>query len=1176
VARDTDFIRRDTKEIAFSAITEKLHILQQVTDAVHNSLDLDKVFSQITDGIVHSMGYTTAFFFILDDKKKNFKVKALSTKKQLLPLIDKILGSSLRRFVFPADPELNNTFRSAIEGNIVVARTLAEVAYPLLSKKKCTALQKLKGTKSYIIVPLKIDKEVLGGVFITSSQEKVTEEELSMLKSFSYTASNAIQNARLHRQATLAQEELKKSEEKYKFLVDHSREIILVLSKRGKILFVNKTALKNFGYSEEELFGKSITRFLTKDSIRKSLYAVAQEFLGRPQPIMEVRAKTKSGEIRHLEVGGGGSTPIRENGKWIGIMFGAADITERKKAEKELQVQRAYFEPLFESAQEAIITSDNKGKTLRVNSEFCRLFGYTPDEIIGQSVDKLIAPENLIQEASSITKKAAEGNRISMETVRRRKDGTPINVSILASPIVVGSKQVGIYGIYRDITERKKAYEELKNSEERLKILFEFAPDAYYLNDLKGRFVDGNLAAEKIMGYKREELIGKSFLKLKLLSLKQLTKAAKLLAKNARGKPTGPDEFTLHRKDGTRITIEISTYPVKIKGKTLVLGIARDITDRKKARNALRKSEREYRTLFEHASDAVFLLSLDGVHLAVNNKAADMLGYSTKELVGKSFKEVVVPDEFHDAQDKMKGLLEGKTFPVYERRFKKKDGTEFPVEINVALVRDEQGKPLLVQSIVRDITQRKKTEETLRESEAKYRILFESIADPIVIFDKETHRFLDCNKVTMDRYGYTLEELRTMTPHQLHPTGDLEKVEKNIDDEEDTSPHKYTHITKKGERLQVDIHSAPLEYQGRKAWISIIRDVTEQKRAEEALRESEEKYRSLSNQLPIGIYRSTKDGKILHANPALASILDYESVEELVQVTSADLYDSPSDRTKQLEQWKASKGDVCSEIKLRTKKNRDIWVRDTGRIIFGRNGEIDYIDGTIENITERKLAEEKIKSSLREKELLLQEVHHRVKNNMQIISSLFSLQSKGIEDEEQLHIFKSSQDRVKSMALIHERLYQSGDFARVDFAEYTRGLTSHLFGSYGIAPDFIKSFVDIKDVFLDINTAIPCGLVINELVSNSLKHAFKNGQQGEVRIGMSALNGNEIDLVISDNGVGLPEDVDFRNTESLGLRLVSILAESQLHGNIEVDRTNGTSFHIRFKENNKEKRASSN
>ena len=1050
MARDTNFIRRDTKEIAFSAITEKLHILQQVTDAVHSSLDLDKVFGQITDGIVHSMGYTTAFFFILDDKKKNFKVKTLSTKKQLLPLIDKILGSSLRRFVFPADSELNNTFRSAIEGNIVVARTLAEVAYPLLSKKKCTALQKLKRTKSYIIVPIKIDKEVLGGIFITSSQEKVTEEELSMLKSFSYTSSNAIQNARLHRQATLAQEELKKSEKKYKFLVDHSREIILVLSKRGKILFVNKTALKNFGYSEEELLGKSITRFLTKDSIRKSLYAVAQEFLGRPQPIMEVRAKTKSGEIRHLEVGGGGSTPIRENRKWIGIMFGAADITERKKAEKELQVQRAYFEPLFESAQEAIITSDNKGKTLRVNSEFCRLFGYTPDEIIGQSVDKLIVHKNLLQEASSITKQAAEGKKVAMEAARRRKDGTPINVSILASPIVVGSKQVGIYGIYRDITERKKAGD------------------------------------------------------------------------------------------------------------------------------ALRKSEREYRTLFEHASDAVFLLSLDGVHLAVNNKAADMLGYSTKELVGKSFKEVVVPDEFHDAQDKMKGLLEGKSFPVYERRFKKKDGTEFPVEINVALVRDEQGKPLLVQSIVRDITERKKTEETLRESEAKYRILFESIVDPIVIFDKDTHRFLDCNKVTLDRYGYTLEELRKMTPHQLHPTEDLEKVEKNIDDEEDTSPHKYTHITKKGERLKVDIHTAPLEYQGHKAWISIIRDVTEQKRAEEALRESEEKYRSLSNQLPIGIYRSTKDGKILHANPALASILDYESVEELVQVTSADLYDSPSDRTKQLEQWKASKGDVCSEIKLRTKKNRDIWVRDTGRIIFGRNGEIDYIDGTIENITERKLAEEKIKASLREKELLLQEVHHRVKNNMQIISSLFSLQSKGIEDEEQLHIFKSSQDRVKSMALIHERLYQSGDFARVDFAEYTRGLTSHLFGSYGIAPDFIKSFVDIKDVFLDINTAIPCGLVINELVSNSLKHAFKNGQQGEVRIGMSALNGNEIDLVISDNGVGLPEGVNFRNTESMGLRLVSILAESQLHGNIEVDRTNGTSFHIRFKKNNKEKRASAN
>ncbi len=141
-------------------------------------------------------------------------------------------------------------------------------------------------------------------------------------------------------------------------------------------------------------------------------------------------------------------------------------------------------------------------------------------------------------------------------------------------------------------------------------------------------------------------------------------------------------------------------------------------------------------------------------------------------------------------------------------------------------------------------------------------------------------------------------------------------------------------------------------------------------------------------------------------------------------------------------------------------------------------------------VTERKRAEDQIRASLNEKEILLQEVHHRVKNNMQIISSLFNLQSGHIKDKQAFEIFKSSQNRVRSMALIHERFYQSDDMARVDFAEYAQNLTSHLFSSHGINPGAIKLNVNIKDVFLDIKTAIPCGLIINELVSNYLKHAF--------------------------------------------------------------------------------------
>jgi len=214
---------------------------------------------------------------------------------------------------------------------------------------------------------------------------------------------------------------------------------------------------------------------------------------------------------------------------------------------------------------------------------------------------------------------------------------------------------------------------------------------------------------------------------------------------------------------------------------------------------------------------------------------------------------------------------------------------------------------------------------------------------------------------------------------------------------------------------------------------------------------------------------------------------------------------------------------------------------------------------------ERKRTEEKIKASLREKEILLQELHHRVKNNMQVISSLLRLQSMQIKDEKALEIFKSNQNRVKSMCLIHERLYQSEDLARIDFADSVRIMTNHLVASYGINPKAIKLNVNIKDVFLDINKAIPCGLIVNELVSNSLKHAFPDGKKGEIKIAMHPLNKNEIELIVSDTGIGIPEEFDFRHTKSLGLHLVTILAEDQLHGNIKLDRLKGTCFHMRLK-----------
>lgn len=215
------------------------------------------------------------------------------------------------------------------------------------------------------------------------------------------------------------------------------------------------------------------------------------------------------------------------------------------------------------------------------------------------------------------------------------------------------------------------------------------------------------------------------------------------------------------------------------------------------------------------------------------------------------------------------------------------------------------------------------------------------------------------------------------------------------------------------------------------------------------------------------------------------------------------------------------------------------------------------------DITDIKEAEDKIKSSLKEKELLLQEVHHRVKNNLQIISSLLNLQAGYINDEKDLEIFKDSQSRVKSMAFIHEQLYKSSDFTNINFNNYIHNLLAYLSYSHNLGPEKIKMNINVEDISLDINTAIPCGLIINELVTNSIKYAFPDGRSGTITIELHSDYEDEYVLIVGDDGIGLPEDIDFKNTDSLGLQLVNSLSK-QLEGYIELDRTNGTQFKIIF------------
>jgi two-component sensor histidine kinase len=234
--------------------------------------------------------------------------------------------------------------------------------------------------------------------------------------------------------------------------------------------------------------------------------------------------------------------------------------------------------------------------------------------------------------------------------------------------------------------------------------------------------------------------------------------------------------------------------------------------------------------------------------------------------------------------------------------------------------------------------------------------------------------------------------------------------------------------------------------------------------------------------------------------------------------------------------------------------------------IFDELGNLVEVAGIGLDITEKKLANEQIHNSLQEKEVLLKEVHHRVKNNLQVISSILNLQSSYVKDQSTLNILKESQDRIKSMAFIHESLYQTKDFSSINFSEYVVNLSQNLLHSYSSLEHEIKLNLDIQNVFLNLDLAIPCGLIINEIVSNALKYAFVDKKEdAEIMIKMH-LMGENLHLQIKDNGVGLPKHIDYRNTESLGLQLVVTLVD-QLNGRIELDSAQGAHYNILFKQN---------
>ena len=619
-------------------------------------------------------------------------------------------------------------------------------------------------------------------------------------------------------------------------------------------------------------------------------------------------------------------------------------------------------------------------------------------------------------------------------------------------------------------------------------------------------------------------------------------------------------------------------------------------SDRKQMEEALKESEERFRSLLQNIPTvAVQSYGPDGTAQYWNQASEQFYGYTAQEAIGRNLVDLIIPPEMRgDVEQAIRQMAEtGQPIPASELSLMRKDGSRVVVFSSHAIVQIP-GRTQELFCVDIDFTEHKQAEEKLRQQTTA----MEASMDGIAILN-EAQNYVYVNEAHARIYGYsTSEELIGKSWQVLYDEDELQRFNQHIMPEFSQKGQWQGEARgkkKDGNTFLQEISLTALDNGG---LICVARDITSRKQAEEqikaSLREKEESEEKFSKAFQTSPYAITitraEDGTFVEVNNAFISMTGFTREEALAgSSVGLKLWVNEEDRQCVVAAFNAGRAVVGKEYQFRTK---------TGKVITGlfsaqtiHLGHRPCILSSINDITSRKQAEEQIKASLREKEVLLQEIQHRVKNNLLTISGILALQLNRIKDDKSKDAFITSMNRVNALTQIHTRLYQSEDFSRIDLKEYIEELVRELARSYGFPQEDV--ITDVKDTSLDITTAIPAGLIVNELVSNAMKHAFPGEESSE--FGVRSRQDNRIiielrireDLAVlpdvlletpnsepqffakqailsvSDNGIGLPHHIDIRNTKSLGFLLI-VQAVEQINGDIKVIRENGTQCIITF------------
>jgi diguanylate cyclase (GGDEF)-like protein/PAS domain S-box-containing protein len=516
--------------------------------------------------------------------------------------------------------------------------------------------------------------------------------------------------------------------------------------------------------------------------------------------------------------------------------------------------------------------------------------------------------------------------------------------------------------------ERKKIEEALRESEERFRSLFDRSLDCLYIHNFKGQFIDANPAALRLFGYNKEEIPSLNFAT--LISDDQIPKALEVLAEvKQTGFQKELSEFRVRRKDGSHVYLETKSAIVYHVGKpSAILGIARDITKRKQMEDDLRISEERYRTIIQNIEDGYYEVDTTGNMTFCNSSAAKMLGYRQDELIGLNNQQYMN----HENAQKVfstfnKVFRTGQPTKTFDWELIRRDGKKLIVETSVSLIRDTKEKPVGFRGIFRDITERKQVEEALRESEDKFRTIFDRASDGILIVDAQNRKFLQGNATICSMLGYTKEEIKSLTLPDIHSPNDishvLDEFEKLIKGDKALAEGLPV-LKKDGSIFYADISSTSTTIEGRHHLVGIFRDITERKQVEEAFRESEERYRTLVENASDIVFRLDNTGHITFVNPAALHIIGYEEKEIIGRHYPTFIRSDMQEDAMKFFGRQFVKGihNTYSEYPVIVKDGREIWLGQNTQLIF-QDGKVVAFQAVARDITERKRAEETLKES---------------------------------------------------------------------------------------------------------------------------------------------------------------------------------------------------------------------